>query len=62
MQRKGEENKKRRLVKEKCKKNGRRKKTNLNQVQYFGSGFNQVSGSISGFRIRIREGKNDRQK
>jgi hypothetical protein len=30
----------------------------------FGSGFNQVSGSKSGFgnRIRIQEGKNDPQK
>jgi hypothetical protein len=32
-----------------------------NFLQCFGSGFNQVSGSGSGIRIRIQEGKNDPQ-
>jgi hypothetical protein len=36
----------------------------IEEEAVFGSGFKQVSGSVSGFgiRIRIQEGKNDPQK
>jgi hypothetical protein len=36
----------------------------INKYQCYGYGFYQVSGSVSGFgiRIRIQEGKNDPQK
>jgi hypothetical protein len=57
MQRKKRRELEKEISKRNLQKEWTQEKNNLKQVQCFGSGFNQVSGPVSGFRIRIREGK-----